>query len=186
MAEQSRGARRAAPKGYEKQNTDVSGYWTEDQPIHFIPKGVKLLDGNIQKIKPSIIVMGELVEATVVANKDEDPREARPGEIVGVWYKPGMRGIEQCSGLKTWLDLDIDPSTGQQRTKDVKKGNPMNLYLVQTAPGSKKSRVPIIEDAREKSRQVATPFDNPDLKPIRRRPETEEEAEHDNDVEAPF
>lgn len=185
MAEETKGTkRRAAPKGFEKANTDVVGYWTEDEPLYFIPKSCKLMDGNIQKIKPSIVIVGELVERTILGGKDQDPFEGNAGDIVGVWYKPGMRGIETCAGLKTWLDLDIDPN-GVQRTKDVGKGNPMNLYTVQTPTGAKKARLPIIEDVRDKSRQVATPFDNPDLRSLKRpaRAEGTTEPENENDVD---
>ena len=184
MAEATK-KRRAAPKGYEKANSEVTGYWTEDEPLYFTPKSVKLMDGNIQKIKPSIIIVGELLEPTILKNKDSDPFEGRMGDVVGVWYKPGMKGIELCAGLKTWLDLDLDEKSGEQKVKDVGKGNPMNLYTLSNPPGSKKTRLPIIEDVRDKSRQVATPFDNPDVRSLRRRPETATgaEAADENDVD---
>lgn len=182
MAEASTQRRRSAPKGYEKRNTDVVGYWSEDDgPIHFIPRGVKLLDGNIQKVKPSIIIVGELVERAILANKDADPFEGQIGSIVGVWYKPGMRDIAMTAGLKTWLDQDLDEN-GEQKTKKMKVGNPMKLYTVQSAPGPAK-RIPITEDTRKESIAVATPFDDPNHRPTRIRPgsKTESDAAEEDD-----
>lgn len=177
--------RRAAPKGYEKKNSDVSGYWEEESgPIHFIPRSAKLLDGNIDKKKPSIIIVGELVERTIVAAKDKDPWEAQVGEIVGVWYKPGMRDIAQCAGLRTWLDQDLDDND-VQKTKKMKVGNPMKLYVVQSAAGTAR-RIPITEDTRKESRNVATPFDDPNIRPLRTRAartETPDDVEEEDQVD---
>ena len=178
MTTQAAPRRRAAPKGYEKKNTDVKGYWTEDEPIHFIPRGVKLLDGNIDKDKPTAIIVGELVERAIISVKDEDPIEGAVGDIVGVWYKPGMRDIALCAGLKVWLDQDLDDD-GVQRTKKMKKGNPMKLYTVTSAPG-KPVRIPITEDTRKESRRKVTAFDDPNLQPIRAQAKTEQpEDEYD-------
>lgn len=165
--EASKGRRRSAPKGYEKKNSDVVGYWSEEQPIHFIPRSVKLLDGNIDKAKPSIIIVGELQEPTILSNKDTDPFQGEVGQIVGVWYKPGMRDIAKSAGLKVWLDQDLDDN-GVQKTKKMKKGNPMKLYIVQSAPGVEK-RIPINEDTRKEARHVVTPFDDPNIRPLRGR-----------------
>ena len=187
MSEATTKKRRAAPKGYEKKNSDVVGYWSDgDEPIHFIPRSVKLLDGNIDANKPSMIIVGELVERTILKNKDEDPFEGQVGQIVGVWYKPGMRDIAMCANLKVWLDQDVDDN-GVQKTKKMKRGNPMKLYVVTSAPG-KPTRIPISEDTRKEARHVATPFDDPNLRPIRaRKPEVEElDEEEQVDDNVPF
>lgn len=183
MAEQQ--TRRRAPKGYEKKNSDPVGYWTEDEPIHFIPRSAKLIDGTRVKERPSIMVVGELVEPTIVAVKDGDPFQARTGDIVAVWYKPGMRDIAKNGNIKVFLDKDLD-SNGEQKTRPTKNG-PMKLYTVDGEPGKKGILVPISEDARQRSLNASTPFDDPSLKPIRRRPvaaaptESPEGEEHDED-----
>ena len=182
--------RRSAPKGYEKKNSDVVGYWSEDEPIHFIPRSVKLLDGNIDKTKPSIIIVGELQEPTILSNKDADPFQGEVGQIVGVWYKPGMRDIAKSAGLKVWLDKDLEADGETQKLKKMKKGNPMKLYVVQSAAGPEK-RIPINEDTRKEARHVATPFDDPNLRPLPRRapvasPTDAHEEEEQVDDNVPF
>lgn len=182
MAEQAEKRRRAAPKGYEKKNSDVVGYWSEDEPIHFIPRSVKLLDGNIDKKKPSIIIVGELQEPTILSNKDSDPFQGEVGQIVGVWYKPGMRDIAKCAGLKVWLDQDLDEN-GHQKTKKMKVGNPMKLYTVTSSPGPEK-RIPINEDTRKEAKGVATAFDDPNLAAVR--PTVATSHDEADEVDAPF
>ncbi len=175
--------RRRAPKGYEKKNSDPVGYWTEDEPIHFIPRSAKLIDGTRVKERPSIMIVGELVEKTVVALKDGDPFEANVGDIVSVWYKPGMRDIAKNGNIKVWLDKDIDDKTGEQRTKPTKNGA-MKLYTVDGEPGKKGILIPISEDSRQKSIAASTPFDDPNLRPVRRAPpktETMGEGHEDED-----
>src|SRR5882672_8428002 len=113
MAEAATKARRRAPKGYEKKNTDPVGYWTEDEPIHFTPRSVKLIDGTRVKERPSMMIVGELVEKTIVSLKDGDPFEANVGDIVSVWYKPGMKDIAKNGNIKVWLDKDLDEN-GEQ------------------------------------------------------------------------
>ncbi len=184
MAEESKTRRRAAPKGYQKKNTDVAGYWSEDEPIHFIPRSVKLMDGNQMASRPSIIIVGELVEQTVLFKKDVDPWMGSSGDVVGIWYKPGMKDIALSAGLKTWLDKDLDEN-GIQRTVKMKKAgrNPMKCYVVQSAPG-KETRIPIGEDTRKESRTAVTPFDDPNLRPVMRAPAKTAESEEHDDEEA--
>ena len=186
MAEETKTRRRAAPKGYQKKNTDVSGYWSEDEPIHFIPRSVKLMDGNQIASKPSIIIVGELVERTILFKKDVDPWEGNSGDVVGVWYKPGMKDIALSAGLKTWLDKDLDEN-GNQRTVKMKKAgrNPMKCYVVQSAPG-KETRIPISEDTRKEARSALTPFDDPNLRSVRaplKVPGSEGEEHDDEEVD---
>src|SRR4029077_9296330 len=162
MAEASK--RRAAPKGYAKRNTDPVGNWTEDEPIHFIPRSVKLMDGNQLKSKPAIIIVGELIDPTILDKKDTDPWEGAKGDLVGVWYRPGMKDIAKYGGVPVFLDKDIDEETGEQRTVKMKGGgkNPMKCYSVQSASDGK--RIPISEDTRKESRSATTPFDDRNLK----------------------
>ena len=188
MAEEQQKARRRAPKGYEKKNTDPVGYWTEDGPIHFVPRGVKLIDGTRVKERPSIMIVGELVEPTIVALKDGDPFEAKLGDIVSVWYKPGMRDIAKNGNIKVWLDKDLGED-GVQLTKPTKNGD-MKLYTVAGEPGKKGILIPISEDSRVRSVAAKTPFDDPNMAALPRRAppkvETEVDEEEPVDDNIPF
>lgn len=173
-------ARRRAPKGYEKKNSDPVGFWTEDEPCHFVPRSAKLLDGTRVKERPSIMVIGELIEPTIVARKNEDPFEARTGDIIGVWYKPGMKDIAKLGNIKVWLDKDVDEKTGEQKTTPTKNG-PMKLYTVDGEPGKKGVLIPISEDTRVKAVNATTAFDDPNLKSVRAVAKSSEASAHGDD-----
>lgn len=141
---------------YEVAADDVDGYWDpEKTPIHCIPIGVKLFDGSIEPSKPAMLVVARLVSPCAVKKKTEtggfELKLAHPGDVVGVWAKPGMKEIRMCRDIKTYIE-----SAGKQ---DTGKPNPMQKFLVKIPPGTKGESLPILEDRRDKSRHVRTIFD---------------------------
>lgn len=147
----------AAPKGYKNQSTDVVGYWDPEQAsaIHFIPFGAKMFDSNLDKRKPSILILARLVDDTKLAMKNEgdesEPVQGTVGQIVGIWYKPGMRSVLSHGGHKVWMT--------EAGEKDIGKPSPMKLYDVLSPDEPKPNSLPLLEDTRDKSRGVETPFD---------------------------
>lgn len=136
---------------------DVEGYWDPlKTAIRCKPVSVKLFDGNIDPKKPSILIIAELTLPCIVAykeNADDEEwsfRKAKPGTMVGVWYKPGMRGIVNKAGVDCYVRLT-------DKTKDTDKPNPMKIYEVRAGAGG--MRIPITEDIRNKSAGITTDFD---------------------------
>lgn len=157
--------KRAAPKQYVKSTSDAAGYWTEMEPVHFVPRGVKLMDGTkkTDDKKPSIMIVGELIEKTSLTNKEGD-FEGQVGEIVGVYYKPGMgKDIRLARGVRTWIYPDIDDN-GHQKTRDTGRATPMKLYTVSYSKQLNDERLPVLEDTRVKSKHVQTVFDSPEVR----------------------
>lgn len=134
------------------RSDDVAGYWLPDEmDILCVPINVKLFDSSIDKTKVSALISVTLKSPTVIENADKEDKVKRigkEGEIVGIWYKPGMRAIRDCAGVETYIS-----QTGE---KDTGKGNPMKVYTVKAEGGE---RLPIVEDTRVHSSNQATPFD---------------------------
>lgn len=172
----------ALPEKGQKVVGDVDAYWDiERSAIRFKPMSVKLFDGNIDKKKPSILILGITTVPTMLYNKtdeeDSDEREYKKypaGTKVGVWYKPGMKQIRDRCGVDCYLKM-----TGE---KDTGKPNPMKLF--ELVADSETYRIPIIEDSRDKSKGEKTDFD-----PVRRGKPSKDEDDESNDVDdgpAPF
>jgi hypothetical protein len=155
-------ARRAAtkaPEGYEKHGTsDIVGFWNPERvdadgavfPLHFIPLEVKAFDSKLEKHKPSILIIGKLVEAcTLNAPGGEDEIiEGEAGDTVGVWYKPGMSDIKHMGGVKVWMVLTGELETG--------KPNPMKTFdVLSTVKGNE---LHVSQDLRKESKHVETGF----------------------------
>lgn len=151
-----------APKGFTKQSNDAAGYWLDDgeTAILFKPKGVRLFDGNkkIDARKPSILIIGELLAPVTLASKDDEFEGAR-GDVVGVFWKPGMgKEIAQALNVETWVAPLLDED-GERKTQDVGRVEPMKLYDVRFgAKLSVEHRLPILEDARKQSRGETNQF----------------------------
>lgn len=168
-----------APAGYRKQAQDVSGYWDpESGPIHFIPRSVKMFDSNLEANKPSILIVGELVDKAGINTKDEDGQmlsgQAEAGEVIGVWYKPGMRALVNLCDAKVWMYQSGERKTG--------KPNPMKLFSVASSGPNKKFGA--IIDEREQSAGASTDFGGPRAGgPARRRGAPDRGYTRDPDAE---
>lgn len=154
------------PAGYESKSADAVGVWNSrnrrcSRTLHFIPQEANIIDNNVTPSRASIFVIGRLVEPCTV-EKTKDPDElvrAKPGDLVGVWYSPGMRGLESMLGVKTFMffEKEVEMSNGR---------NPMRKYCVAgptRAAGSKEKDklIPIRGDYRKQSKGTPTVFDDP-------------------------
>jgi hypothetical protein len=132
------------PKGMKKTTGDVVGFHDmESGPIHGIPRAAKLSDSKIKPQNISCFVIFELLEACKVTQDDVESM-AMPGDMVGVWTKPGMRAIAKQCGVPVFMI-----HTGE---KDLGKPgfNPMKTYDIHIGEG-KGTLIPVIEDNRDKS-----------------------------------
>jgi hypothetical protein len=143
----------ALPAGFTNQSNDVVGFYDPDVEavIQFEPREAVHADSNIDVNKVSTLIFGTLVAPCklVESSKTGNVVDGKKGDLVGVWYKPGMKGLRDLCGVHV-----IMYPAGE---KEVGKPNPMVEYV--TASKSKGTRLPITEDRRDKSKQVATIFD---------------------------
>lgn len=147
------------PKGYVQESTDVVGFWVGEKgkPIHGVPLFVNLSDSSIDESKPSALLFIRLVDPCKVCPADGEGKmkereeiEAKPGDIVGVWFSAGMKDIAMAAGRKTFMLF-----AGE---KDVGKPSKLKVYKVLCEKGEPK-RIPVREDRRTESAGVnAAPF----------------------------
>lgn len=139
--------------GYnDVHEVDPVGYWDEEAgPCYFIPKYAKVFDGNIEKAKPAVLIMGTLTASTqlyVGKGDEQETFQGKEGDFIAVWGKPGMAALKNMCGIpvKLW----------QEGEKDTGKPNAMKLYKVATKGAVNESPLPIQEDTRDKSFGVTT------------------------------
>jgi hypothetical protein len=111
---------------------------------------VKLFDSKIEPSKASAIIVGKLVDpiALLAPGGEDDIVEGKVGDIVGVWYKPGMSAIKKLGGVKVFMYLTGEIDTG--------KPNPMKTYDVTSL--TKGTELQVTQDSRQKSKHVETAF----------------------------
>lgn len=163
------------PEGLRRFTGDVVGFHDleEQGPIYGIPRGAKLSDSDLDKTKPSVFVIFELLqecEATEGSGDDAVTSVAKKGDMVGVWLKGGMRAIRSLCGLSVFMQ-----HTGEKKLKGKPAAySAMKTYDFHVSEG-KGNLIHIIEDNRKESAHVATILD-PKKKPGSREPGEDEEA----------
>lgn len=148
--------------GLRKHSGDVVGFHDPETQGHIfgIPRGAKASDSKLDETKPSLFIIFELLEdckATEGSEEDATEVDAKVGDMVGVWVKGGMRGIKNMCGLKVLMQ-----HTGEKKLKGKPAAySPMKTYQFDTDEGPNKrgTLIPIIEDNRDKSRNVRTFLD---------------------------
>ena len=137
------------PAGYKRRG-DLVGFWDPTKgPVHFIPKSAKAFDSKLEPLKPSILIFGISVGVNTCTSKDQDDVEVQSGEPIGVWYKPGLKGLKDLAGVACFCYLNgVEIDTG--------KTNPMKEYDVGSAKEG--GTLYITEDNRDKSRHADLPF----------------------------
>ncbi len=141
----------SVPEGYQKHTGDVLGFhdFEEQGPIHGIPRGAKISDSKIEPRKPSSFVIFELLSPTKYTEgtgDDAEEKEAKKGDMVGVWTKGGMRPLRNLCDREVFM-----VHTGEKKLKGRPAAqDPMKTYDIHVKPGKPKL-IPIIEDTREKS-----------------------------------
>jgi hypothetical protein len=143
-----------APEGASEITGDIVGYWNYNKSaIRCIPRSVKMFDGNLEKHKVSCLILAELTKPCPVFTVEDDKTHtyqvAPTGQMVGIWYKPGMRAVVNKAGVDCYIKRDSKKDKITKNVSHLKKPNPMKGFLVMAGPGGIK--IPIIEDTREES-----------------------------------
>ena len=134
--------------------SDVIGYWNSDGeiPLTGIPEtGVVAIDSGIDKQKPSLLLKVKATLPTIVMDQDDNENVCKAGDLVGVWYKPGMRDVRTLGGVEVTI------ARNPAKDKDTGKGNPMKAFEIRASTTGQLLR--ITEDRREKSMAAPTIFD---------------------------
>lgn len=152
----------ALPEDGKEVLGDVNGYWDPDKSaIRFKPMSVKIFDNKIDSEKPSCLIVGVLTAPGLLysSDKGEDEDSEREykkhaaGTAVGVFYKPGLKGLVRRCGVDCYVK--------QKPEKDwiqTKKGvNKMKTYDIVAADET--YMIPISDDFRKDSEGVLTVFD---------------------------
>jgi hypothetical protein len=138
----------SAPEGFEKRSDDLDGFWDPDlTPVRCRPFAVKLMDGNIEPDKPSILIFATVTGPTGAQGAKVEGERGEPfvlpvGSLIGIWYKPGMKKIRDLCGADVFMKQTGEKATG--------KPNPMKLFEVTSDKLG--IRIPVTEDIRDKSR----------------------------------
>lgn len=135
-------------EGFHEVSTDLVGFYNYkdgDNTIYFVPISVTLMDSNINPHQPQALIIARLTKpAKVVAGKGDDMEvvQANAGDMIGIWYKPGMRPIANCGGVETKMY--------QEGSKDT--GMPTEMLCFRVAAKGNGKHLSVIEDRRDKSR----------------------------------
>lgn len=142
-------ANHAIPEGYAEQSGDIVGFWAPElsPTIHFIPTEARAFDSKLEKKKSSVLVLGTLKDAIPLIRNDEEVA-GKAGDIVGVWYKPGMKAIRDLAGTPVFMFASGELDTG--------KPNPMIVFKVFAK--SKGQTLLLGEDFRKDSVATELPF----------------------------
>jgi hypothetical protein len=146
------------PENWGRVSDDVIGYWDpEKSSIRCKPMSVKIFDGQEfegQDVRPSCLILVELTAACLVKVKDENGqwqiKKGNKGDVVGVWYKPGMRAIRRLSGVECHIQENGERDTG--------KGNPMKMYDIRCPDASSGKKLIVSDDTREETAGMYTDF----------------------------
>lgn len=143
---------------------DVVGYWNpEKSACVCIPRGVKIFDGNIDSTRPAYLLVCELTRDGVVIESRETKEEdwvfsrGKKGDMIGVWYKPGMRGILNRAGVECKILLT---------DKEVDTGKPNKMPVYEVRAPRIGGPIPVLEDTRVDSIRAKTPFTGGVVAPI--------------------
>lgn len=142
------------PEGYEARSTDIVGFWDPEKSpsLHFIPLEAKLFDSDLDASKPSTLIFGKLVDGCLLKTpKGDEDTEGEPGDLIGVWFKPGMAALKDLCGVKVFMYPTGEMETG--------KPNPMKTFDIHSR--SKGTRIPVTDDKRDKSKHVTTLLSGP-------------------------
>jgi hypothetical protein len=137
------------PANYKEKSSDLIGFWNPAKgPVHFVPRFARSFDSNLESNKTSIIIMGQAIDAMVLSNKEHDDVQCKAGDMIGVWYKPGMNAIKDLADVAVFMF----PSGHQQTGKP----NPMVTFKI--AHQKDGNPLLITDDFRKKSLHTSLPF----------------------------
>ena len=140
------------PEGYEEQSSDLVGFWQPDKgPVHFIPLYARAFDNGVEASKPSILIIGQSVMSnSTLVDGEGAPVTSQSGELIGVWYKPGMNAVAKLANVRVYIQ-----KTGE---RDTGKPNPMTTFSVSKPQNAHGNELFVTDDFRKKSKHAELPI----------------------------
>jgi hypothetical protein len=150
------GESRAVPAGYKRRSSEAVGFWVSgSNPIHFIPKFARAVDNSQDNKKPSVLILGESHGENEVSTSDGEMITAKLGDLVGVWYKPGMAAIKNMANVPVYMY--------EEGSKDTGKQSRMKLYEILSPKTG--DELFITGDFRQTSLRADLPFESVGRRP---------------------
>lgn len=140
------------PQGYEKKTSDLVGFWKQDGgPVHFQPLYAKAFDSGLDERKATVIIVGHAIgDKNECVDAEQEDVTPKAGELIGVWYKPGMAQIKTLAHAQVFMYMSGEKDTG--------KPNPMATFEI--AAKGKGGILYLQDDFRKKSLNVSIPFES--------------------------
>lgn len=107
---------------YVLVSSDVLGFWNGEGTIHFRPTSKKIFKNKKFPDRDSVMIVGVALGKADLVTADGDELQASSGDIIGVWYSPGMRELLGLCDCKVKMKADGE--------RDVGKGSPMKAYKI--------------------------------------------------------
>lgn len=146
----------ATPEGFEDVSTDIEALYdyrhTPEmyiRPVHFTVADSK------DKKKPAVLVHADLLKPAMLfpaGDDGEEMREFPAGTRVGIWYRPGLKGIMQCGGAVTYLAFAGEKDVGQMQ--------PMKTFKVSKRKGERGEQLNCASDYRKVTRNMPLPWES--------------------------
>lgn len=137
-------------EGFDEVTLDLLGFYdfkdAEDN-IFFVPIDVLLMDGNIKKEVPAALIRARLTKPCKVKTAVKEGKEiiqANKGDLIGIWYKPGMKAIANCAGVECQMY--------QAGSMDTGMPTEMLIFKIAKKHGAEGKKLVIAEDRRDKSK----------------------------------
>lgn len=136
-------------EGFDEVSLDLVGFYDfkgAENTIFFVPIDVILMDSNIKKTQPAALIRARLVKPCKVkmaARAGGEIIQANKGDMIGIWYKPGMRNLATCAGAECQMY--------QEGSTDTSQPSEMLDFRIAKKHGQEGHKLPIVEDRRDKS-----------------------------------
>jgi hypothetical protein len=140
---------------YVRFNQDIEGFWDGEGVVHFIPTGYKEFPSKKFRGKTSTIIQGRALSPVSCEDADGEKTTVDVGGLVGVWAKPGMRDLKNLYGCKVRMRVDGE--------KDIGQINPMKLFAIDIAKGSKPRPLPNLTPTANEVAKTPEPTNLDDL-----------------------
>lgn len=115
-------------------SSDVKGFWDHEGELKFVPTGYKSFPSRKFKNKTTTIIVGKALGPASGLNEHDETITFERGDLIGVWYSPGMKELTSLYGSKVKMFRDGE--------KDVGQAQPMKVYRIQTPRGVKPADLP--------------------------------------------
>jgi hypothetical protein len=172
----------ATPEGFEDVSTDIEAlYDYRHTPEMFIRPVHFTLSDSKDKKKPSVLIHADLLKPAMLFAADEDGEELREfpaGTRVGIWYRPGLRGIMQCGGAVTYLALAGEKDVGQIQA--------MKVFKVSKRKGETGAQLNCASDYRKMTRNMPLPWESAEDAKARSSARGGTQSAPNDDDEVPF